>query len=112
MVFPTCVGVFLIGDVVRLMKSGLPHVRGGVSAVPHACPLVELSSPRAWGCFHPGLRMQTGARVFPTCVGVFPGARRRRRSSDGLPHVRGGVSYWGVDGEGWELASPRAWGGV
>mgnify|MGYP007028391824 CR=1 FL=1 len=32
-VFPTCVGVFLIGRGLRTVNPGLPHVRGGVSTL-------------------------------------------------------------------------------
>ena len=52
MVFPTCVGVFLLIAVVA--------------------PEVAKSSPRAWGCFYFNLLSANPVGVFPTCVGVFP----------------------------------------
>ena len=48
--------------------------------------------------------------VFPTCVGVFPRTYRGRRSADGLPHVRGGVSQSNNVADDLRLSSPRAWG--
>ena len=69
-----------------------------------------LSSPRAWGCFLPLFLADGREAVFPTCVGVFLTGSKAPKSSAGLPHVRGGVSYvWGIAGEG-SLSSPRAWG--
>ena len=50
---------------------GLPHVRGGVSSVGVLQTVVDVSSPRAWGCFSLSLLPFTSVRVFPTCVGVF-----------------------------------------
>ena len=52
LVFPTCVGVFLLLNAFCSARVSLPHVRGGVSAI---TPTQAIS----------GL-------VFPTCVGVFP----------------------------------------
>ncbi len=72
-VFPTCVGVFPQAYQPRSPQAGLPHVRGGVSSSAGAGCEGFWSSPRAWGCF-PHRRRWTGRpRVFPTCVGVFPG---------------------------------------
>ena len=50
-VFPTHVGVFLeLRDTIKAMN-GLPHTRGGVSAVLVAATEVVESSPHTWGCF-------------------------------------------------------------
>ena len=89
-VFPTCVGVFLISDIVRLMKSGLPHVRGGVSILAVKYIDRKMSSPRAWGCF-----------FFCGKIRVF---------FVGLPHVRGGVSIQYKKKIPTQRSSPRAWG--
>ena len=89
-VFPTCVGVFPRLETARRLGIGLPHVRGGVSEEAWELLMAGASSPRAWGCFHDRFPRARGGLVFPTCVGVFPGWRRRtlRHSS----------------------SSPRAWG--
>ena len=109
-VFPTCVGVFLIRDVVRLMKSCLPHVRGGVSFMGATRSTSATSSPRAWGCFCTGYLYHSYTEVFPTCVGVFPAHRLSSRETEGLPHVRGGVSGLQMLETAGLGSSPRAWG--
>ena len=50
-VFPTSVGVFLMDVPMTEIIKGLPHVRGGVSAIHHVGKAHLLSSPRPWGCF-------------------------------------------------------------
>ena len=51
-VFPTHVGVFLLGKNTASPVGSLPHARGGVSIpLHHQLPRV-MSSPRTWGCFH------------------------------------------------------------
>ena len=70
----------------------LPHVRGGVSSLVGRLELLQLSSPRAWGCFYLYEISEDGRIVFPTCVGVFPLAHIYDFSLLSLPHVRGGVS--------------------
>ena len=50
-VFPTCVGVFLGGDIFQIRGGGLPHMRGGVSGELKKEHFHVLSSPHAWGCF-------------------------------------------------------------
>ena len=109
-VFPTCVGVFpeRFSDAAALLC--LPHVRGGVSFFPGALGLGGLSSPRAWGCFLRRRRILGLARVFPTCVGVFPGRSVMACIRCCLPHVRGGVSESSGEESGRTGSSPRAWG--
>ena len=51
LVFPTHVGVFLNWRDNPWFPSGLPHARGGVSAVAPLAHRVQQSSPRTWGCF-------------------------------------------------------------
>ena len=70
-VFPTCVGVFLRASESRLLRNGLPHVRGGVSVYLLAKSGAMPSSPRAWGCFCGTDLRLWHLSVFPTCVGVF-----------------------------------------
>ena len=50
-VFPTLVGVFLIGKPELQDDFGLPHARGGVSEPNPAVIIKAWSSPRSWGCF-------------------------------------------------------------
>ena len=50
-VFPTPVGVFPPASAPSASATGLPHARGGVSALPTACGGGRWSSPRPWGCF-------------------------------------------------------------
>ena len=110
MVFPTCVGVFLLHGAALSGSSGLPHVRGGVSQPVGVWPGPWSSSPRAWGCFILKLNYFDMVNVFPTCVGVFLTRFQKIRKALSLPHVRGGVS--GYDGEYalCSASSPRAWG--
>ena len=51
MVFPTHVGVFLVGPVLLPLRWRLPHARGGVSYRLVYIDLASKSSPRTWGCF-------------------------------------------------------------
>ena len=109
-VFPTCVGVFLTLKKWVRLRSGLPHVRGGVSSPRlHALDPLE-SSPRAWGCFLAHRRSLVAMAVFPTCVGVFPHFVGKGVKFERLPHVRGGVSLrvHALIVRVW--SSPRAWG--
>ena len=89
-VFPTPVGVFLFMSFIGGPPLGLPHARGGVSAI-SSCII------RAF-------------MVFPTPVGVFLPLPPPCVAPQGLPHARGGVSgccplhgslFW---------SSPRPWG--
>ena len=109
-VFPTCVGVFPRSIAYSPSFLGLPHVRGGVSAVGEVRVLFFRSSPRAWGCFLPPNVAVIVLVVFPTCVGVFLRPSRRSRRFLSLPHVRGGVSFFIFFLLVRGLSSPRAWG--
>ncbi len=91
-VFPTHVGVFLLGSFLLMFARRLPHARGGVSWLTYAVMLLVGSSPRTWGCFRcmpPILRKHY---VFPTHVGVFPMTTLPTSLRWRLPHARGGVS--------------------
>ena len=50
-VFPTPVGVFLLGSGRRHQCWSLPHARGGVSRALQEPNGIAESSPRPWGCF-------------------------------------------------------------
>ncbi len=70
-VFPTRVGVFLIGVPFVGPEIGLPHTRGGVS-LQLAVELTDAgSSPHVWGCFFITCERIWLYPVFPTCVEVF-----------------------------------------
>src|SRR5690554_5800225 len=71
LVFPTCVGVFLIEIHTQTNKGSLPHMRGGVSKSSHLLRSALQSSPHAWGCFSQSSSDSCFPMVFPTCVGVF-----------------------------------------
>ncbi len=89
-VFPTPVGVFLVGDIVQRT--------------------IRRSSPRPWGCFwHPQGRPCL-LMVFPTPVGVFPPSKCVHIWHESLPHARGGVSLAGSADPMDCLSSPRPWG--
>ena len=65
------------------------------------------SSPRPWGCFSLSERRREFAGVFPTPVGVFL-TLALGHARHGLPHARGGVSFWRVYAAAG--SSPRPWG--
>ena len=109
-VFPTCVGVFLFLRKGPLPQRGLPHVRGGVSTLRFSKFLSTASSPRAWGCFLVRAVILHSCPVFPTCVGVFPHGGGEAGMSDGLPHVRGGVSTPPAHGRPWRQVFPTCVG--
>ena len=88
----------------------LPHVRGGVSRHQLLKKTLQMSSPRAWGCFFIQLDSETQEPVFPTCVGVFLIELDALDELVGLPHVRGGVSQHLKERADWYRSSPRAWG--
>jgi len=109
-VFPTCVGVFLDQGGGYVTKSGLPHMRGGVSHYDLFCFLRYRSSPHAWGCFLIcGFGTMLGG-VFPTCVGVFLKKTQVARLQTSLPHMRGGVSLHCHCLTSAARSSPHAWG--
>ena len=102
--------MFLRTDFLTRLTASLPHVRGGVSLRSSLLSRSGWSSPRAWGCFDRGRLLHQKVAVFPTCVGVFLYGTRRRTTTPGLPHVRGGVSLPPDPRAGSMPSSPRAWG--
>ena len=103
-------GVFLLFSPFSKLNDRLPHARGGVSAAFCRGWLMQLSSPRPWGCFYIDGVGAAKISVFPTPVGVFPSCSTMRGMGDGLPHARGGVSRARILTLGDELSSPRPWG--
>ena len=85
LVFPTRVGVFLYRAGSNHSGARLPHACGGVSQFAEPGKLLDLSSPRVWGCFLLAGGRRLARLVFPTRVGVFladsSGARPRSASS-------------------------------
>ena len=92
-VFPTPVGVFLGGGLSPLILAGLPHTRGGVSALARSGLYAKKSSPHPWGCFLPFTPYGVPVPVFPTPVGVFLHFAADPGFAGSLPHTRGGVSF-------------------
>jgi len=85
-------------------------MRGGVSSTQKSTIPFSLSSPHAWGCFSSLLIYQEQLQVFPTCVGVFLITPNIASAWNGLPHMRGGVSYPSFNDFDETLSSPHAWG--
>ena len=76
-VFPTCVGVFPPSGDFYPSQRGLPHVRGGVSKIRKNQKSLEMSSPRAWGCFPDPRPSRQRTPVFPTCDSSHVGKTSR-----------------------------------
>ena len=109
-VFPTHVGVFLPASSFEARGFRLPHARGGVSRHSGCFCVFPRSSPRTWGCFFLGLYPPFLFAVFPTHVGVFLNGGAHGDHFIGLPHARGGVSFFRVFAQGTVPSSPRTWG--
>ena len=129
-VFPTPVGVFPVCVASDSDRGSLPHTRGGVSVLadrpdllrgssPHPWGVSKTrswasravrSSPHPWGCFWSYCSGCPCVPVFPTPVGVFLKAGNTLIDTRGLPHTRGGVSFY----HSWEWlrlrSSPHPWG--
>ena len=88
-VFPTHVGVFLVNWAGANLGKGLPHARGGVSALFVAHAGVSGSSPRTWGCFPVHDRNRAVVRSSPRTWGCFPVHDRNRAV------VRSSPRTWG-----------------
>ena len=109
-VFPTLVGVFLVGHSLPHHGQSLPHARGGVSDGRRPSLLAAASSPRSWGCFCGPSWASIYRAVFPTLVGVFLMTCRFLTDAERLPHARGGVSRMLPTCWAWPRSSPRSWG--
>ena len=108
-VFSTSVEVFLYRLGRRCGKPSLLHVRGGVSSAYGFNYFVLGSSPRPWRCFLELLGRLGDRLVFSTSVEVFLLCAHHKTSSNGLLHVRGGVSG-GLTAYGVPVkSSPRPW---
>lgn len=64
-------GVFPSLRDMRESTEGLPHTRGGVSALSDSLSSFCRSSPHTWGCFRAEVRDRVKHMVFPTHVGCF-----------------------------------------
>ena len=91
-VFPAYAGVFLSPFSGRMLTSGLPRIRGGVSQYRSWLWRALLSSPHTRGCF-PGMSdARQISDVFPAYAGVFLFPHAHNPGEQGLPRIRGGVS--------------------
>ena len=108
-VFSTSVEVFphVTGNLAR--EVGLLHVRGGVSYSLRNQIIGIRSSPRPWRCFCSDCSVARSVRVFSTSVEVFLRELVEERSSNGLLHVRGGVSEVRALENDPPMSSPRPW---
>ncbi len=109
-VFPTHVGVFLLGLLTPNQKKSLPHARGGVSTMIYEIEQQIESSPRTWGCFRWKAWRKLAGIVFPTHVGVFLLRSTIHPDFPSLPHARGGVSKVSRKTGRPRQSSPRTWG--
>ena len=109
-VFPTCVGVFLLIVSNFPIMIGIPHMRGGVSKTGYLTTDWEQYSPYAWGCFCPASGCRALRYVFPICVGVFLAKPFAINVMRRIPHMRGGVSDEAFTQGSAQLYSPYAWG--
>ena len=85
-------GVFPTVDLSGYVTHGLPHTRGGVSAILENRENMLESSPHTWGCFSLNGAIRAFYFVFPTHVGVFLTGKAFASHAVSLPHTRGGVS--------------------
>ena len=90
-VFPTHVGMFLLGGLIPLICACFPHSRGDVPASADVRNPWAKFSPLTWGCSEISDLVEEMIVVFPTHVGMFRihGGTRRRRGC--FPHSRGDV---------------------
>ena len=70
-VFPTHVGVYLMLINIATITTCFPHARGGVPVQVKIDQLLNVFSPRTWGCTGTMRKIDAGQLVFPTHVGVY-----------------------------------------
>ena len=109
-VFPTRVGVDLVGDLVECRIARFPHTRGGGPYEPKNDDSVFRFSPHAWGWTSRSIQKLKQKVVFPTRVGVdlYDPAIFDARS--GFPHTRGGGPKPQTSITQGRRFSPHAWG--
>ena len=109
-VFPTRVGMF------RFPRSGyptgdrFPHASGDVPMHRRGRPLIDLFSPREWGCSGIDVLHRYHLSVFPTRVGMFRNAPKRVSLTLCFPHASGDVPHNASSFSGATAFSPREWG--
>ena len=91
-VFPAYAGVFPRSMRLCCCRSGLPRIRGGVSALEVLLEENKKSSPHTRGCFCLRGAGFCPDGVFPAYAGVFLSATPSQRRAESLPRIRGGVS--------------------
>ena len=101
----------------------IPHNRANSYTTPvhpHACgehPIPEYptthvcgSSPRVWGTFGDGYRLDHPARFIPTRVGNMTSARNHSFPRTVHPHACGEHALEGYEQDYYNGSSPRVWG--
>ncbi len=89
---------------------GIPHACGGVSNCTLGASVMDLYSPRVWGCFLGRHDTESFPKVFPTRVGVFLHTIYDLVTKKCIPHACGGVSSVGSVQFYDAVYSPRVWG--
>ena len=91
-VFPAYAGVFPPPAAPCVPGTGLPRIRGGVSASQGSVSTAFQSSPHTRGCFPRSSTKTQGPVVFPAYAGVFLAITCRASWGSSLPRIRVGVS--------------------
>ena len=109
-VLPTHVGVLRRTSISTAMRRCPPHARGGAPPVEHPSTVAQGSSPRTWGCSAGTAPAGRADHVLPTHVGVLRHRHRRRPTTRGPPHARGGAPAYRRATYTAPTSSPRTWG--
>ena len=109
-VFPAYAGVFPPREILDLLLSSLPRIRGGVSRQCHTASGTLWSSPHTRGCFCARELRVPRAWVFPAYAGVFLALSTSGLSLRSLPRIRGGVSGRRHILPRWRRSSPHTRG--
>ena len=108
--FPTCVGIFPGHPRHEDRGPPFPHMRGDLPNVGSVKAKGYALSPHAWGSSQGRVRTRKMSPPFPTCVGIFPGARSGYSSTSSFPHMRGDLPSTATERRVVETLSPHTWG--
>ena len=109
-VFPTHVGMFLVWIFPRSKSVRFPHACGDVPLARRVPTVMDVFSPRMWGCSEPILTISRALTVFPTHVGMFRWNGLWDNEPPGFPHACGDVPESRVFDSADFWFSPRMWG--